>query len=247
MDDALNPAAAHNLELVRGTTALARRGAEILSDHLWNAIERRGRALFALAGGSTPRATYTALTAHELPWPFVDFVWGDERMVDDEDPASNVRMARETLLEPLGIEGSRIHAPRTDLRPEEAALEYEKVLRALDPRSHPPRLDVVLLGMGPDGHTASLFPGGPELEAPPSRLMIDSISPFEPRERISLTLRMLIAARHVVFLVGGADKRDAVSRVLAGDPTIPATHVVPVDGTLQWVVDRDALDEESSR
>lgn len=247
MDDALTSAAARNLELVRGTNALARRGAEILSDLLWNAIERRGRALFALAGGSTPRATYTALTAHELPWPFVDFVWGDERMVDDDDPSSNVRMAHETLLDPLGIEGSRIHAPRTDLRPAETAVEYEKVLRALDPRSHPPRLDVVLLGMGPDGHTASLFPGGPELDAPPSRLVIESTSPFAPHDRISLTLRMLIAARHVVFLVGGEDKRDALNRVLMGDASVPATRVVPVDGTLQWIVDRDAMSEDQLR
>ena len=243
MDDALKHE--RQLEVLADGAALARRAATTVVAMLRTAIAERGVARFALAGGRTPSATYEELASMDLQWAAVDFVWGDERMVGPDHDASNTRMARATLLDPLRIDPARIHAPDTSRGARDAALDYERRLRALDPSADPPRLDVVLLGMGADGHTASLFVGGAELEAPASRLVIESVAPFVPPSRISMTLPLLNAARNVVFLVSGADKRAALSRVLDGDVELPAARVRPTDGTLIWLVDASAHPQEA--
>jgi 6-phosphogluconolactonase len=235
MDDALN------LRRFATPQALAEAAAEHVAETLRAAVTSRGRASIALAGGSTPRATYEALArrADTAVWEGVDVFWSDERAVPPSDAASNVGMARAALLDPLGVDESRVHAPQTGLVPADAALRYEHEIRARLGGTTP-AFDLVLLGMGDDGHTASLFPGGPELAAPPSRLVVASTAPFDPPERITFTLPLINAARRVLFLVTGQAKRPTLRRVLDGDTTLPAALVAPLEGTVDWFVDEAA-------
>jgi 6-phosphogluconolactonase len=214
-----------------------RRAADLVIETLRRALADRSGALMALSGGSTPRSLYAELASRrrDLDWTRVRFVWGDERCVPHDDPDSNVRMARESLLEPLGIDEANIFAPRTRLEPREAANAYEIVLRGLD-EEQAPRLDLALLGMGADGHTASLFPGGDELELPESRLVAATRAPAPPHDRISLTLSMLDRSRSVLFVVTGKSKAEALRKVVEGDHELPAARVRPAEGELRWLV-----------
>jgi 6-phosphogluconolactonase len=180
-----------------------------------------------LAGGSTPRGAYARLVARDdVDWARVEVLFGDERCVPPDDPASNYRMAREALLD--HVPAARVHRIPVELGAARAVEEYEKVVAAA------PHLDVVLLGLGHDGHTLSLFPGGPELAS--ERLVVASRSPAPPPERVSLTLRALDRARQIVFLVKGEAKREVLQRVLEGDEGLPAARVRdPV-----WLVDAEA-------
>jgi len=207
-----------------------------------SAQRRRGRARLVLAGGSTPRALYERLAARpeRLDWDRVDFFFGDERCVPPDDARSNHAMARATLLDPLRVVPSRIHRIPGERPPDEAAVAYEDELRrAADPDPDGARFDLVLLGLGADGHTASLFPGGPELDAK-GRLAIASRAPTEPRERVTMTPGVLGAARGVLFLVTGEGKAEAVARAAAGDPELPACRIDPVAGERLWLIDRAA-------
>ena len=230
------------VEVLPDPAELATRACEVITQTLRQAIASRGRALFALAGGSTPKATYRALSTQPeaLDWSRVHVVWGDERVVPPDHEQSNVGMARSVLLGPLHVPEENLHAPRTALGAQDAALAYEITLRELDPEAAVPRLDLVLLGLGGDGHTASLFPDGEELEAGESKLVVTSTAPSAPRERISITLPLIAAARRVVFLVSGESKRDALRRVLEGDRSLPAARVRLEDGELLWLIDEDA-------
>lgn len=221
--------------------ALAAGAADQVVETLRAALASRGRASIALAGGSTPRATYEELArrADAGVWEAVDVFWSDERVVPPTDAASNVGMARTALLDPLGVDAARLHAPKTELGPIDAALQYEIEIRTRLGDTTP-AFDLILLGMGDDGHTASLFPDGPELDAPPSRLVVASSAPFDPPERITFTLTLIAAARRVLFLVAGEAKRPMLRRVLDGDTTLPAARVVPVEGTVDWFVDEAA-------
>ena len=221
----------------------ARAAADRIVETLRSAIETRGRARLVLAGGTTPRSAYQELARRPgaLDWKAVDFLWSDERIVDPHDPRSNVHMARQALLTPLDIDDTQVFAPRVDLGARDAALAYEITLRSLCPET-PPQPDCTLLGLGTDGHTASLFPGGPELEA--QDYCVVSYAPDEPRERITLTLPVLSASRQVFFLVTGRRKAAALRRVLAGDD-LPAARVRPAPGTLSWIVDREAMGSEA--
>ena len=218
------------------------------------AIVERDRASLVLAGGSTPRELYRRLT--ELPWRervgwrAVEIFWGDERCVAADDPASNFRMANETLLarlEEFGIEPAAVHRIPAERGGEEAARAYDEVVR--EAAGDPPRFDLVLLGMGGDGHTASLFPDTPEPDGG-GRLAIVTRASVEPHERVSLTLRALNGADTAIFLVAGEDKAEAVARVFgarpgyvapragfAGEP--PAAWVRP-RRRLVWMLDRAA-------
>ena len=207
---------------------------------------REGR-LFraALAGGSTPRGLYRRLTGppHRgaIRWEQVRFFWGDERCVPAGHPRSNFRMARETLLDPLGIPQRRIFRMKGEDEPPRAAGAYEKTLRRHVP-GRPPRLDLVLLGLGKDGHTASLFPGTAALEEG-RRLVAASFVPELEEWRITLTLRAINAARRVLFLVAGAEKARAAATILGkqgGFQALPASRVAPRRGTLRWLLDEAA-------
>ncbi len=223
---------------------LARAAADRVVDTLQAAIDARGRARIALAGGSTPRAMYEELAGRReaLDWSVVEFFWSDERVVPSDHPDSNVRMAREALLDPLGIDAAQVHAPRTELGAEDAATAYEIELRTRAHDDGTPHFDLILLGMGDDGHTASLFPGGAELEVEENTLVVASTAPVEPRERVTFTLPLIDAARSVLFVVGGAAKAPALRRIFDGDRDLPAARVVPRDGELLWMVDADAAD-----
>jgi 6-phosphogluconolactonase len=203
--------------------------ARSLRDALRAALDARGEAHIALNGGSTPRPVYEQLPGLLDDWSAVHVWFGDERCLPPDDEESNYRLARETLIAGAGIPDARVHRMRGELGPEEGARAYAAELAEhleLDDDGMPV-LDVVHLGLGPDGHTASLFPHHDSLEMgshPPRATIAEHESPKPPPERISLSLPCLNAARLRVLHTVGEGKRDAVSRVLAPpDPGTPAS------------------------
>jgi 6-phosphogluconolactonase len=201
------------------------------------AIRERGRFLVALSGGETPRPLYERLAASgELDWAAVDVFWADERSVPPTDPRSNCRSARETLLDRVPIPADRIHRIAGELDPLAAADAYEIELRRVVGADG--RLDLILLGMGADGHTASLFPRHQALTEEKRRIVPVHAS-AEPPWRVTMTLPLINAARHVLFLVVGAEKAEAVRDLMNGKP-LPAAMVRPTDGTVAFLVDEAA-------
>jgi len=221
------------------------------------AVAARGRFAIALAGGSTPGPTYARLAEgplrDDVPWEATEVFWGDERCVPADHPDSNARMARENLLDRVPVPGERIHPIRAwEPDPEVAADLYERELRrVLAPAGErTPRLDLVLLGLGPDGHTASLFPGTAALEEEDRLVAVVRASEpglRPPRvERITLTPAAINAARTIVFLVTGEGKAGAVAAVLAehgDDAAWPARRIRPADGEVVWLLDGAAAAE----
>lgn len=220
-----------------------------------DAVAQRGRFTIALSGGSTPRNLFNLLATNArtvLPWDRMFFFWGDERHVPPTDPESNYRMADESLLSKVPVLPAnvfRIAAENPDAAA--AAAAYEQTLQkffALSPGQFP-IFDLILLGMGPDGHTASLFPGTAGLQER-SRLVIANWVEKFKTNRITLTLPVLNAARCVTFLVSGTDKASALHAVLEGDAPgeqYPSKLVRPTDGKLIWLVDRAAASELTTR
>jgi len=202
----------------------------------------QGRATIALAGGATPRAAYQQLAGRCPPWGRVEFFFGDERCVPPDAEGSNYGMAREALLDRIPLRASQVHRVLGELEPEEAARRAEEDLRASVAGTPWPVFDLVLLGMGPDGHTASLFPGAPELEET-ERLMVPVHRPEMPQPwRVSMTMPVINAARQVLVVVGGTQKAPMVRRAIAGDTSIPAGRLRPA-GRLTWLVTEDAAVE----
>jgi 6-phosphogluconolactonase len=190
---------------------LARQAAERVASAIDLALAERDRAQIALAGGGTPRATYERLGAEHLPWERVDVLLSDERWVPASDPASNARLLRESLMAQVAGHEARLHPVPTDLAtPEQGAEAYADLLGRLCP-GDPPRLDLVLLGLGEDGHTASLFPGTDAVTEQGRRVCVGEGGGIP---RITLTAPVLSAARRVMFLVSGAAKREALRRLL---------------------------------
>jgi 6-phosphogluconolactonase len=227
--------------IVEGEAALAEHVADRFIDEAEAAIGARGLFHVALAGGTTPKASYELLARDprrgEIDWDKVRFFFGDERCVPPSDDESNYKMAKLAMFEPLGIDASRVFRMHGEDDPERAAAAYADVLRAqLGPD---PRFDLIMLGMGPDGHTASLFPGSSP--ATDERLLVNA--PFVPKfatHRITLTPHVLNNARAVAIATAGPTKTDVLERVLRGpyDPTTyPVQIVAPKDGTLTWYVD----------
>jgi 6-phosphogluconolactonase len=216
--------------------ALARGAADEFLRCAREAIAARGRFLVALSGGSTPRAAYAEIARRkrELDGTAVDFFWGDERCVPPDDPASNYRMARETLLGPLAIPESRIHRWRSELPPKTAAELCEDELCRL--AGSPPVLDLVLLGLGLDGHTASLFPGSAALDVGDG-FCAANFAPAIGAWRLTMTYPAFNAAREALFLVDGEGKREILRKVEAGGD-YPAARI-RAEKTL-WFVDRAA-------
>lgn len=190
---------------------LARQCAETIASGLDLALAQRDRAQLALAGGETPKAAYRRLGQEHLPWERVDVLLGDERWVASTDPASNARMLRETLLAAGPGGAACLHPVPTDLPSAAAGAQaYARLLHQLCP-GEPPTLDLVLLGLGDDGHTASLFPGTSALH---ERQLPVTVGEGKGLPRITLTAPVLSAARQVVFLVSGAGKRQALQRLV---------------------------------
>lgn len=210
----------------------------MVADRLEAAVGARGTASLVLAGGSTPRGSYGLLARAPLPWRQIHLYFGDERCVPPGHEESNYRMARETLIDPAGVPAESVHRIEAERDPEEAAAAYARdIVARLGPR---PAFDVVLLGMGADGHTASLFPGSSVLDER-SRLVAAARVAKLPTPRVTLTLPAFEGARAVLFLVTGADKAPALARALAGraDPGTPAS-CIRSGGEVVWLVDAAA-------
>jgi len=228
--------------------ALADGVAELFAARATEAVEERGKFRVALAGGTTPLAAYRRLAAPPwadvVPWASVEVFFGDERAVGECDPDRNDAAARATLLSKVPVPPENVH-PVPALAPD-GAERYEALLRERLATRAPavPAFDLVLLGLGPDGHTASLFPGHAAL-AETERLVVRvDGAPKPPPSRVTFTLPLLNAARAVVFVVSGREKREALGRVLAGDRSLPAARVEPSEGERVFLVDRDAAREE---
>jgi 6-phosphogluconolactonase len=216
--------------------AAAKRAAVEIARRMQGARDERGAAHLALSGGSTPARTYQLLARALERWEGVELWFADERCVAPDDEESNYRLARETLLATAttaGLEEERVHRMRGELGPDEGARSYELELREHAPGDDGTAgaggrvavLDVIVLGIGPDGHIASLFPGAPTLDAGLEHLCLGvHDSPKPPPERITLTLGVLRAARRCVLLATGASKADAVNAML-GQPSrhVPAS------------------------
>jgi 6-phosphogluconolactonase len=230
--------------------SLMRAEAERLVTLARDAIAAQGRFLLALAGGSTPRRLYELLSkppfVDRIDWSRTHVFWGDERGVPPDHPASNYRMAREALLDRVPIPKENVHRIHGEDDPKRAAEDYERLLRGFfGPNEGPPArsFDEVLLGMGADGHTASLFPGAPPLTEGRRWVMAQHVEQPEPMWRITLTPVVLNAAADVSFLVAGAAKAQRLWDVLEGGPrdeALPAQLIRPNDGALHWWVDAAA-------
>lgn len=238
---------AREVIIVQDADALALRAADIFEQVVTDAIKQRGRAVVALSGGSTPERLYNILATRNLDWPNLWCFLGDERMVPAEDPASNYGMIAGTLVSPSNGASGQIHPVNTLLPTgDEAAKDYEKRLADFF-GNDALRFDLILLGLGDDGHTASLFPGAPSLDVE-DRWVVASppgILP-PPVERVTFTYPVLNAARNILFLVAGEKKAPAVHSILETNVTCqarPAACVQPTDGRLIWLLDKGAASQ----
>jgi 6-phosphogluconolactonase len=233
--------------------ALAAQAAGLIASCAREAIEQRGRFVLALAGGSTPEKTYALLAEPQrsgaIAWEKTNVFFGDERFVPPGHADSNYEMARRTLLSCVSVPHSQVFPVDTKTQTvAEAATKYggelARFFGAEAGRDSPPRFDLILLGLGEDGHTASLFPDSPALDVDDAWATWSRPGVLPPPvDRITLTYPVLNAARHVVFLVAGAKKAAVLRDVLEGNAPRadrPAAGVAPTDGTVTWLVDKEA-------
>ena len=229
---------------------LVRVAAELVNAAALISIAQRNVFRIALAGGSTPRPLYARLASdRDIDWRKWHLFWGDERPVPPTDPESNYQMVRETLLDRLETSPGLVVRVPSELAPSEAALRYEQSVRELIPAfpteltGFLPRFDMILLGMGDDGHTASLFPYTQALQET-RRLVVANPVPSLGTTRITFTYPLINAARRVLVLISGKNKAEALRDALSGphNPTrLPIQNVAPVDGQLIWMVDEAAF------
>lgn len=213
-----------------------------IAETLQQALRVSPLATFALAGGSTPKSVYSLLAdspfSTSVAWDRVHFFWGDERLVPPDHPESNFGMAAAAMLSRLPLSQANIHRVPCELESAEAAARrYEDEIREHVPGSPDPHLDLVLLGLGVDCHTASLFPG---IRSDPGRLVMAAFVPRLASHRISMTFRMLNAARRVIFVVAGSEKSASVREALSGAEDCPAAGIRPTDGRVLWLLDAEA-------
>jgi 6-phosphogluconolactonase len=231
-------------------TALARRAVQYLVEMAGEAVAGRGRARIAISGGSTPKAAFELLAdpnqpwRWRMPWEQLDLYWVDERAVPPGHADSNYRMTREALLDHVPLKPGQIHRIEGELEPEIAAARYESELRSsfrLE-GAQSPRFDLIALGMGPDGHTASLFPHTQAIHEM-SRLVTANHVPQKDAWRITLTWPVINHASSVFFLIAGADKAEILMKVLTGprDPErLPSQLIWPCSGILTLILDQAA-------
>ncbi len=235
-----------DIRIFEDAQSLFQGAAEEVASQATTAVRSRGRFTVALSGGSTPRRLYTLLaTKASLPWDKIYFFFGDERHVPPDNPESNYRMAKESLLSKVPIPPENVfRVPAENPDPKQAAEAYEQTLRKFfnaAPGSFP-RFDLVLLGMGPDGHTASLFPGTKALQEQSRWVVSNWVEQFKTY-RLTLTLPVLNNAAVVLFLVSGQDKAGVLKEVLEGrqpGELFPSKLIKPSNGELIWMVDRAA-------
>jgi 6-phosphogluconolactonase len=228
--------------------ALSRAALEELLRDLREAIAQRGRGALALSGGHTPGKMYALWAAsekyrNETDWNRVHLFWGDERYVPQDDPLSNYRMTREALLSHVAIPAANVHAAPTHLpTPEQAAAAYDQELRKFF-GSAAPAFDVTLLGLGPEGHTASLFPDSPALEEK-RRWVVPVQVAAVPPNRLTFTLPVLNSSQNTYFLVAGENKRSILAALRAEPDSrpsgYPAGRIRPMNGRVLWFLDQAA-------
>ena len=213
--------------------------ADFILEQAHKAIGERNEFRIALSGGNTPRPIYARLAseARDLPWDRIRFTFGDERCVPPDDPQSNFRMARETLFAPAAVPEKSILRMRGEIDPQIAAQDYEQQLDAMAAERSEPiyRHNLILLGLGDDGHTASLFPGTAALEETTRRVVANFV-PKLNAWRLSFTFPLINQARHILFLVGAAKNPGLIERVLRGDQQLPAARVDPSAGEVTWMI-----------
>lgn len=237
----LNP----DVRIFPDVETLSRAVAQSIADRINAATQGGARFYLSLAGGKTPRALYRLIAQEyrdQIRWALAHIFWGDERYVPPNDSHSNYRMARENLLDHVAIPAKNVHPMPTDFpEPEAAAPAYERTLHNYF--STPwPHFDLILLGLGADGHTASLFPGSPALEER-ERWVVAARGPIEPKQRLTVTLPVLNHAQQIYFLVTGQDKAEALARAVAGtsDPkSCPAAAVRAGHSDVVWWADEAA-------
>lgn len=245
-----------DIRIVENAQALARAAADEFAHRAATAVQRNGKFSVALSGGSTPKALYSLLATdpvlkRDLPWEKMHFFWGDERPVPPDHADSNFRMAHEALLSKVPVPAANIHRICGELPPERAAADYERALIECFglQNGQIPRFGLALLGLGPEGHTASLFPGTRALHEEKRLAVANWIGKFDS-ERITLTAPVFNHAACVIFLVSGNEKAVALKSVLEGrhEPEqLPAQLIRPGDGELIWVVDAAAASRIEDR
>jgi 6-phosphogluconolactonase len=211
------------------------------------AITGRGRFLVALSGGNTPNLLYQTLAGelyrNQINWAKVHAFWGDERCVPPDDPGNCYYQARHALLDHVNIPADNIHRIQSDFEPAAAATDYARTLKVFStPPLEWPRFDLVLLGMGDDGHTASLFPGSPVDITSPT-IAVTANYQDRPARRVSLTPLVFNSARQIIFLVSGGSKSETLASILNGEyhpEQLPAQRIRPTDGEVIWLVDEAA-------
>jgi 6-phosphogluconolactonase len=236
------------IRIFKDIEALSHAAAGLFVEQVAEAVRQRGRFLVALNGGTTPARLFQLLAGDlgaQPDWNKVHVFWGDERCVPPEDPGSSYGQAREILLSRVPLPGSNIHRIVGELGPVQAAYQYALVLRQFSsPSLDWPRFDLVYLGMGEDGHTASLFPGSP-VEGTEPTLPVTAHYQDRPANRVTLTPVVLNSAHRIAFMVTGEKKADTLAKVLRETHTrnpwlYPAQRIQPEDGRLTWLVDEEA-------
>ena len=233
-----------NVEVLADKSALVKRAKEIVVEQIQKTVEEKGRFTLVLAGGSTPKPVYESLAQESLPWSKIHFFWGDERYVPATDPNSNELMARQALLNKIDIPKDNIHPIKiTGESPQKDARQHEAELKEFfnEPEGFP-TFDLILLGMGDDGHTASLFPHTEALSVKDSLVTVGN-KDGEPR--ISMTIPLINQANSVLFLVAGENKRSALQQVFASqaDETAYPSRKIQPQGNLLWLLDQAAAAE----
>jgi 6-phosphogluconolactonase len=237
------------IEVMEDPASLAMEAAHHVTERALSCAKTRGSFTVALSGGNTPHAMFQRLampaSVSVFPWDRTQVFFSDERFVPPSSPDSNYAMARDALLSHVAVDESSVHAvPTTDVHPEESAAQYERAIRRaipIDPTGKP-SFDLILLGLGPDGHTASLFPGSHALNIE-DRLVAANWVRHLDAWRITFTFPLINAAHNVMFLVQGEDKAERVRQVFEGDPSFPASRVQPHSGRVSWLLDRAAASQ----
>ena len=233
------------LHIEKDTKALSASLAEWINNYIQQVLAKQDRFTFVLSGGSTPKALYALLAEspykESIPWGKLHFFWGDERAVPFEDSRNNAKMCYDELLDKVPVKAENIHIMRTDITPEESAAEYEKIIKSYFEGSET-TFDFVLLGMGDDGHTLSLFPGT-EVIHEQNALATSFFLQAQDMYRITLTAPVVNNAACVAFLAAGAGKAEVLKQVLKGEKNIdlyPSQIIQPEKGQLHWFVDEAA-------
>ena len=213
--------------------------ADFILKQAQKSINERNEFRIALSGGNTPAPVYAriAATAHQFPWERVRFTFGDERCVPPDDPQSNFRMARENLFLPASVPEQSIMRMRGEIDPQIAVRDYEQQLAAIARQCGEPMYqhDLILLGLGPDGHTASLFPGTAALEEMKHAVAANFV-PKLNAWRLTFTFPLINHARNILFLIGASKSPELIDRVLEGDSQFPAARVNPITGEVIWMI-----------